>query len=110
MGSELASQLYQNCLHFLPCRVWIPAQARLLAGRRVNLGYIYTHPLSLIPDIFLGYKFYHTDKVIEWSPDGSKLAALSSDGRIVVWDAHTFETVAEYAGYRSILDFYAENP
>lgn len=48
--------------------------------------------------------------VIEWSPDGSKLASISSDGRIVIWDAGTYDIVAEYAGYRSILDYYAENP
>ena len=66
---------------------------------------ISTHTTTLIPEVFLSDMLYHTDKVVEWSPDGSKLAALSSDGRIVLWDAHTFETVAEYAGYRSILDW-----
>ena len=63
----------------------------------------------LLPGVFI-VDMTHTDKVIEWSPDGNKLAAISSDGRIVVWDAHTYEIVAEYTGYRSILDFYKENP
>lgn len=58
----------------------------------------------LIPGIFLFDTFFHTDKVIEWSPDGSKLAALSSDGRIVVMEDHTFQVIAEYDGYRSLVD------
>ena len=62
----------------------------------------------LVPGVFI-VDMTHTDKVIEWSPDGNKLAAISSDGRIVTWDAHTFDIVAEYAGYRSILDFYKDN-
>lgn len=63
----------------------------------------------LLPGVFIT-EMTRTHKVIEWSPDGSRLAAISSDGRIVIWDAHTFEVAAEYAGYRSILDYYAENP
>jgi len=64
---------------------------------------------TLLPGVFIR-DMTNTEKVIEWSPDGRRLAAISSDGRIVIWDAHTFEIVAEYAGYRSILDFYKENP
>ena len=48
--------------------------------------------------------------VIEWSPDGNRLASISSDGRIVIWDASSYEILAEYDDYRSILDYYAENP
>ena len=66
---------------------------------------IATHRTFLIPGAFVFDMFYHTDKVIEWSPDGSKLAALSSDGRIVIWEDHTFQVLAEYDGYFSILDF-----
>ena len=70
---------------------------------------IFSDRTTLLPGVFIR-DMTLTDKVIEWSPDGNKLAALSSDGRIVIWDAHTYEIVAEYAGYRSILDYYAENP
>ena len=38
------------------------------------------------------------------------LASISSDGRIVIWDTSSYEIVAEYAGYQSILDRYKENP
>ena len=69
-----------------------------------NLSTQPTHTTGLVPGVFLIDMFYHTDKVIEWSPDGSKLAALSSDGRIVIWEDHTFQVIAEYNGYLSILD------
>ena len=63
-----------------------------------------THRTILIPGVFVFDLFYHTHKVIEWSPDGSKLAALSSDGRIVTWEGDTYHLIAEYDGFRSILD------
>lgn len=44
------------------------------------------------------------DKAIEWSPDGSKLAAMSSDGRVVIWETETYEVIAEYDGYLSLVD------
>lgn len=46
----------------------------------------------------------HTDKVIEFSPDGSKLASISDEGKIIIWDTVTYEVIAEYDGYRAILD------
>lgn len=64
---------------------------------------------TLLPGVFIA-DMTLTDKVVEWSPDGSKLAAISSDGRIVISDTDTYEIIAEYAGYRSFLDYYAENP
>lgn len=48
-------------------------------------------------------------EAIKWSPDGNRLASISSDGRIVIWDTSSHKIVAEYAGYRSILP-YVENP
>ena len=44
------------------------------------------------------------EKAIEWSPDGSKLAAMSSDGRVVIWETETYEIIAEYSGYLSLVD------
>ncbi|MDE2819044.1 MAG: WD40 repeat domain-containing protein [Chloroflexota bacterium] len=57
----------------------------------------------LIPGVFIA-DVSHTDKVIEWSPDGSRLASISIDGRVVIWETSNYEIVAEYAGYRSLLD------
>lgn len=62
-----------------------------------------------LPGVFI-LDVIRREGVIEWSPDGSKLASISSDGRIVIWDTSTYAVVAEYTGYRSILDYYAENP
>ena len=47
---------------------------------------------------------------IQLGLDDGKLAGIFSDGRIVIWDRLTNEIVAEFASYRSMLDFYAENP
>ena len=66
---------------------------------------ISTGSTQLIPGIFIIDMFYHTHKVLEWSPNGSKLAAISSDGRIVIWETDTYQVIAEYDGYQSILDF-----
>ncbi|MCY4071248.1 MAG: WD40 repeat domain-containing protein [Chloroflexi bacterium] len=66
---------------------------------------ISTDATRLIPDVFIIDTPYHTDKVIEWSPDGSKLAAVSSDGRVVMWETDTYLVIAEYDSYRSLLDW-----
>lgn len=60
---------------------------------------------ALIQGIFIYDTWYPTHKVIEWSPDGSRLAAISSDGRIVIWKDHTYEVLAEYDGYQSVLEW-----
>ena len=52
----------------------------------------------------------HGDIAIHLGLDDGKLAGIFSDGRIVIWDRLTNEIVAEFASYRSMLDFYAENP
>jgi WD40 repeat protein len=40
---------------------------------------------------------------LAWSPDGTRLASVSDDGRIFLWDMETYEQIAVYEGYRSIL-------
>ena len=50
----------------------------------------------------------HGDTAIQLGLDDGKLAGIFSDGRIVIWDK--YEVVAEYASYRSMLEYYAENP
>ena len=51
-----------------------------------------------------------SDIAIELGLDDGKLAGIFSDGRVVIWDTRTYETIAEFASYRSMLDYYAENP
>lgn len=51
-----------------------------------------------------------SDVAIELGLDDGKLAGIFSDGRVVIWDTRTYEAVAEFASYRSMLDYYAENP
>jgi len=69
-----------------------------------NLSTQPVHITLLVPGVFLIDALFHTDKVVEWSPDGTKLAALSSDGRIVIWEDHTYQVLAEYDEYLSLLD------
>ena len=69
---------------------------------------ILSNSTTLLPGVFLR-DMEVSYQTIEWSPDGSRLAAISSDGRIVIWNTDTYDVVAEYAGYRSILDFYVES-
>lgn len=63
--------------------------------------------ITVLPDVF-NLRRSPVYKGIEWSPDGSKLAAMSSDGRIVIWETDTYDVIAEYAGYRSLLDDNAD--
>ncbi|MCY4064098.1 MAG: WD40 repeat domain-containing protein [Chloroflexi bacterium] len=58
--------------------------------------------------VFIAFA-YNIYDAIAWSHDGSKLASISSDGRIVMWDARTYKIVAEHKGYPSLVDLYAEN-
>ena len=52
----------------------------------------------------------HRSIAIDLSLDDRKIAGIFSDGRIFIWDRLTNEIVAEFASYRSLLDYYAENP
>ena len=63
-----------------------------------------TGTTRLIPGVILLVDTLRVGKIIEWSPDGSKLAALSGDGRIVIWETDTYQVNAEYDGYLSLLD------
>ncbi len=45
---------------------------------------------------------YYTN-ALAWSPDGSRLASTSDDGKIYMWDTEAYEVVALYEGYSSIL-------
>ena len=49
-----------------------------------------------------------SDTGIDLGLDGSHIAGIFSDGRIVIWEH--YDVVAEYASYRSMLEHYAENP
>ena len=86
-----------------------PQDASDFAGSHAEIWDLASDTIVKLPGVFIR-ETYNTWDVIEWSPDGSKLASVSSDGRIVIWDASTYEVIAEYAGYRSVLDMYKENP
>lgn len=75
-----------------------------LSGSHAEIWDLATNNTVELPgSVFVAYVWNKFD-AIKWSPDGSKLASISSDGRIVIWDTSSYEIVAEYAGYRPILD------
>ena len=80
-----------------------PQNASDFAGSHAAIWDLATDTVVKLPGVFI-YQLYNVWDVIEWSPDGTKLASISSDGRIVIWDTSSYEIVAEYAGYRPILD------
>ena len=86
-----------------------PQDASDFAGSHAAIWDLASDTIVELPGVFIR-QVYNIWDVIEWSPDGSKLASISSDGRIVIWDTSSYEIVAEYAGYQSILDRYKENP
>ncbi len=52
--------------------------------------------------IMIGDGYYNN--ALAYSDDGSKLASISDDGKIYIWDATTYEQVAVYDGYIPIWD------
>lgn len=58
-----------------------------------------------LPDvIMIGDGYYNN--ALAYSDDGSKLASISDDGKIYIWDATTYEQLAIYEGYTPIWDSY----
>jgi len=58
--------------------------------------------LTELPNVIMtGDGFYNN--ALEWSPDGTRLASISDDGRVIIWDMETYEEIAVYDDYRSIL-------
>jgi WD40 repeat protein len=47
-----------------------------------------------------GDGFYNN--ALAWSPDDSRLASTSDDGKVYIWDTETYETLAVYEGYSPI--------
>ncbi len=54
-----------------------------------------------VPGAVMGAGAYYTN-ALAWSPDGSRLASTSDDGKIYVWDTENYEVIALYEGYSSI--------
>ena len=89
----------------------ISADSAIVEGSRTRAAIwdIATDSVRRLPCVLVYWDYVDKDgKVISWSPDGIRLAAISNDGRIIIWNTITYEVVAEYDGYRSIVDYYAE--
>jgi WD40 repeat protein len=93
--------------------VWSPIRGHLATiGRyessdtpamtRVWNGILSPHLLTeFVGGRLWGEGFY--TNAIAWSPDDTRLASISDDGKIYLWDMQTYEQIAVYEGYRSIL-------
>ncbi len=89
-----------------------PTGSTILDGSRTRAAIwdITSDTVRHLPGVLAYWDFIALDrKVIAWGPDGMRLAAISNDGRIIIWNTSTFDVAAEYDGYRSILDYYVEN-
>lgn len=60
---------------------------------------------TTLPDvIMIGDGYYNN--ALAYGDDGSKLASISDDGKIYIWDVMTYEQLALYEGYTPIWDSY----
>lgn len=58
--------------------------------------------IATLPGVILtGDSF--TNNALEWSPDGTRLASVSDDGHVYIWNMDTYAQVAVYDGYQSII-------
>ena len=75
-----------------------------LSGSHAEIWDLASNTTVELPgSVFVAYAWNKFD-AIKWSPDGSKLASISSDGRIVIWNTSSYEIVAEYTGYRPVVE------
>ena len=58
--------------------------------------------LAHLPDVSMTGDGSYAN-AIAWSPDGTRLASISDDGRVIIWDMDTYDELASYDEYRSIL-------
>ena len=62
-------------------------RSRWISDSRCDLGYYHRIQSRHLPGVLAYWDFYPKDgKVIAWGPDGMRLAAISNDGRIIIWN------------------------
>ncbi len=101
----------EDDLSFVSELTWGPNSRWLAAhnsGLGVNNGKLQVWDITTgdlvteFPDVIIAGVGFYTN-AMAWSPDGSRLAANSDNGRVYIWDMETYETLAVYEGYESIL-------
>jgi WD40 repeat protein len=55
-----------------------------------------------LPNVLLTGDVRYTN-TIAWSPNGNLLASTSDDGKIFIWETQTYEALAIYEGYKSMV-------
>jgi WD40 repeat protein len=106
---ELLNALDPETIHTVDALAWSPDSLYLASNNSSDHEatiYIWnTTTWELIAEfqggIMTGDAFY--TNALAWSPDSTRLASVSDDGRIFLWDMETYEQIAVYEGYRSIL-------